>query len=227
MADNVLITAGTGTTIAADEVSDGVLGSCKVQYVKIMDGTLDGTSKLTISANGLYSDVRNIQTGDNVIGRVKLTDGTEVASIDSSNRLEVAVGNTVTVSGTITAALTSADNTVGRVKLTDGTDVASITASGYLEVSVANTVAVSGSVTATLGIGDNTAGRFKLTDGVEVASVDASNRLEVSVGNTVSVNVGSISAGENHFGQVGSPETWNVHEVLRAEKLKVRSLNGL
>jgi len=53
MADNVVVSAGTGTTIAADEVSDGTLGSCKVQYVKIMDGTLDGTNKAAVGANGL------------------------------------------------------------------------------------------------------------------------------------------------------------------------------
>lgn len=52
MADNVSITAGSGTVVAADEVSDGTLGSCKVQYVKIMDGTIDGTNKLTVSSSG-------------------------------------------------------------------------------------------------------------------------------------------------------------------------------
>lgn len=46
MADNVVVTAGSGTTVAADEVVDGTLGTVKVQYVKIMDGTLDGTTKV-------------------------------------------------------------------------------------------------------------------------------------------------------------------------------------
>lgn len=58
MADNVAITAGSGTTVAADEVTDGTLGSCKVQYVKLMDGTLDGTTKAAIGANGLAVDVK-------------------------------------------------------------------------------------------------------------------------------------------------------------------------
>jgi hypothetical protein len=53
MTDNVVVTAGTGTVIAADEVTDGALGTVKVQYVKIMDGTLNGTSKATIGAGGL------------------------------------------------------------------------------------------------------------------------------------------------------------------------------
>lgn len=38
-----------------------------------------------------------LPAGNNVVGQFKLTDGTEVASVDTSNRLEVAVGNTVTV----------------------------------------------------------------------------------------------------------------------------------
>lgn len=52
MADNVTITAGSGTTIAADEVTDGTLGSVKVQYIKVMDGALDGTNKMSISSSG-------------------------------------------------------------------------------------------------------------------------------------------------------------------------------
>lgn len=56
MADNVIITPGSGNTVAADEVVDGTLGTVKVQYVKIMDGTLDGTSKASVGANGLKTD---------------------------------------------------------------------------------------------------------------------------------------------------------------------------
>lgn len=64
MADNVAITAGSGTSIAADEVSDGTLGSVKVQYVKLMDGTIDGTNKAAVSANGLNVDVGALFTDD-------------------------------------------------------------------------------------------------------------------------------------------------------------------
>lgn len=53
MSDNVAVTAGSGTTIAADEVVDGTLGTVKVQFVKIMDATLDGTTKAAVGANGL------------------------------------------------------------------------------------------------------------------------------------------------------------------------------
>lgn len=55
MADNVAITAGAGTTVAADEVVDATLGTVKVQYVKLMDGALDGTTKLLIAAEDVAS----------------------------------------------------------------------------------------------------------------------------------------------------------------------------
>jgi len=50
MADNVEVSAGSGTTIAADEITDGTLGTVKVQYVKIMDGVLESSVKLKIVA---------------------------------------------------------------------------------------------------------------------------------------------------------------------------------
>lgn len=69
MADNVLITAGAGTAIAADELVDGTLGTVKVQYVKLMDGTLDGTTKATVGATGLAVASTNL-AGSAVIGKV-------------------------------------------------------------------------------------------------------------------------------------------------------------
>jgi hypothetical protein len=56
MADNVAITPGLGNIVAADEVIDGTLGTVKVQYVKIMDGTLDGTTKAAVGAAGVKVD---------------------------------------------------------------------------------------------------------------------------------------------------------------------------
>lgn len=52
MADNVPVTPGSGKTIATDEVTDGTLGTVQVQFIKLMDGTLDSTNKLSVSAAG-------------------------------------------------------------------------------------------------------------------------------------------------------------------------------
>ena len=59
MADNAQRTPGSGEAIAADEVTDGVLGTAKVQFVKLMDGTLDGTAKALVDTNGLKVAVSN------------------------------------------------------------------------------------------------------------------------------------------------------------------------
>jgi len=59
MADNVAITAGSGTTVATDDVS-GV----HYQRVKLVDGTLDGTGAIGGDAtNGLDVDVTRVVPG--------------------------------------------------------------------------------------------------------------------------------------------------------------------
>lgn len=85
------------------DVAPGAAIPGTAQFVAGTDGT-NARALKTDSGGELQVDVLTlpaIGTGDNTIGRVKLTDGTEVASVDGSNRLEVAVGNTVTVSGTV------------------------------------------------------------------------------------------------------------------------------
>lgn len=52
MADNVTL-PGTGEVVLADELTDGTLGTGKAQYLKIMDGTLGGTAKALVNADGL------------------------------------------------------------------------------------------------------------------------------------------------------------------------------
>lgn len=118
MADNVPITAGSGTTIATDEV-----GTDHYQKVKLVDGTADSSAVIPGDAtNGLDVDVTRLSalvTGDATVGRVKLTDGTDVALVDGSGRLLVdASGVTVPVSGTL--GIGDGTDTVDVV--TDGSD---------------------------------------------------------------------------------------------------------
>lgn len=86
MADNVAVTAGSGTTIAADEVTDGTLGTVKVQYTKLMDGTVDGTNKLLINSGGaLMASI----AGSVTVG------GTTLASLSGSSVVSAPVGTPV------------------------------------------------------------------------------------------------------------------------------------
>lgn len=81
MADNVPITAGSGTTIATDDVS-GV----HYQRVKLVDGTLDATGAIGGDAtNGLDVDVTRVQ------GSVTTVNAGDIAhdAADSGNPVKV------------------------------------------------------------------------------------------------------------------------------------------
>jgi hypothetical protein len=85
MADNVNVTAGTGTSIAADEVTDASLGTAKVQYVKLMDGTLDGTTKAAVGTNGLKVELGSRVAGEDIINdTLKVEDRSTYANTTAS-----------------------------------------------------------------------------------------------------------------------------------------------
>jgi hypothetical protein len=52
MADNIEVTAGTGTTVHADEYTDATYGSGKSQQVKLADGTPGSGNKLVVNSSG-------------------------------------------------------------------------------------------------------------------------------------------------------------------------------
>jgi hypothetical protein len=72
MPENVQITPGTGDTVAADQVTDGTLGTAKVQYVKLMDAAIGGTTKAGVSGDGLAT-------------KGKLWDGTNIAAVKAAS----------------------------------------------------------------------------------------------------------------------------------------------
>lgn len=131
MADNLAVTAGSGSTIGMDEVVDGTLGTVKVGFGKIMDGTLDGTDKLKITTQNaaqVAGDTAHdaVDAGNPVkIGGkarssapadVTLTGDRVDAYFDMKGRLKVD-GSDVTqpVSGTVTANLAAGTNNIGDV----------------------------------------------------------------------------------------------------------------
>ena len=51
MADLVTL-PGTGAVVLTDEVTDGTLGTGQVQWMKLVDATVNGTNKATVDTNG-------------------------------------------------------------------------------------------------------------------------------------------------------------------------------
>lgn len=122
MADNVAVTPGTGATIAADEVTDGTLGTVKVQYVKIMDGTIDGTTKNKVLSNGGIA----VSLADKLAGEDLTNDYQKSApQTDHSNGNLAAIYGPTSVAGSATQNTASQDPSqyrkVGFVVFGDGT----------------------------------------------------------------------------------------------------------
>jgi len=86
MADNIPITAGSGTDVATDQLA----GGAHVQYIKLMDGTADSEAKIPGDATyGLDVDVTRLPalaSGTNFIGKVGMPDNviTITCSLDTS-----------------------------------------------------------------------------------------------------------------------------------------------
>lgn len=71
MADNVTLNSMSGgAVVATDEVTDTTLGTVQVQYVKIMDGTINGTTKNPVDATyGLKVDASRVSGTVTVVER--------------------------------------------------------------------------------------------------------------------------------------------------------------
>jgi len=97
------ISAGTQTndvkiTLDGEAVILGA-GTSNIGRVDINDisaGTQTNDVKVTLDGENVA-----LAAGTNTIGNVKITDGTETVSVNASNQLEVAVGNTINVTGDV------------------------------------------------------------------------------------------------------------------------------
>lgn len=125
MADNVNVTAGSGTTIAADEVTDGTLGTVKVQYVKLMDGTLDSTTKIG-GSNGL--PIGDGTTSASVFPATFLRTSDEPRQV-FYDPFDAAVDTTNRWTSTSGSSGVAASTTTGQMSLGTGT-----TANGYAKL---------------------------------------------------------------------------------------------
>jgi hypothetical protein len=125
MADTVDITAGTGTTIATDDVA-GV----HYQRVKLTDGTADSSTVVAV-AGGVEANALRVTIA---------SDSTGVVSVDDN-------GAALTIDGTVTAELAAGSNNIGDV------DIASPLGAGTEAAAVRVTVATDS--TGVLSVDDN------------------------------------------------------------------------
>lgn len=107
MADNVAVTAGTGTTVHADEYTHTTLGSGKTQLVKLVDGTLD--SSTAIAAGG------GVEAG--ALRVTVASDSTGVLSVDDN-------GGSLTVD--VGVALPAGTNAIGKLAANSGVDIGDV-----------------------------------------------------------------------------------------------------
>jgi hypothetical protein len=226
MADNVTL-PGSGAVVATDEVTDGTLGTVQVQYMKLMDGTLNSTNKAFVNSAGELAIVASGEaaSGAAVSGNPVLiggSDGTNARTLKTDTTGVLAVENLDTIaSGTITAlngAVTTVEvdgNSTTTIQIT-GTWVATLVFEGSLDntnwFSLNAAPFPSGTyVTSTTANGfwqTNTAG----VDYVRVrASAFTSGTASVLIDVSAGVGVVSIDdpipAGTNIIGKVGIDQT--------------------
>jgi len=116
MADNVAITAGSGTSIAADEVVDGTLGTVKVQYTKLMDGTLDGTAKAAVGQSSSAAALNVVNANNKASSLAKFLNAAFGTLTRPANTTAYAANDAVSNNGT------AASVTAQTVTLSDTND---------------------------------------------------------------------------------------------------------
>lgn len=134
MADNLTTQSATLATVPASSViaTDDAGAGGHVQIVKLAIGT-DGSATVipADATNGLDVDVTRIAAGDNLVGRVKVSDGTDVMLVNTDGSIStrpVLSTQVQTSTGLTTASTSYAANDV----LGDGWSFTSMGTTGYI-----------------------------------------------------------------------------------------------
>jgi hypothetical protein len=186
MSDNLAVTPGTGSTIGMDEVVDGTLGTVKVGFGKIMDGTLDSTNKLIVNSSGeaLIKDTTARASLSSIDGK-----------ITAVNTGAVVVSSSALPTGAATAAKQPALGTAGSASADVITVQGKAAMTPLLVDGSATTQPVSGTVTANAGTNLNTsalATSSNLTAGTQKTQiVDGSGNVIGATTNALDINIKS------------------------------------
>lgn len=133
MADNVAITAGTGTTVHADEYTHATLGAGKTQLVKLVDGTLDSSTAIA-AGGGVEAGALRVTLASDSTGVVSVDDNGGALTVDGTVAVTNADIGTIAgaVAGTemqvdIVGALPAGTNAIGTLAANSGVDIGDVT----------------------------------------------------------------------------------------------------
>ncbi len=162
MADNVAITAGSGTNIATDDVA-GV----HYQRMKLVDGTLDATTAIA-AGGGVEAGALRVTVASDSTGVLSVDDnGTTLSVDDGGSTISVDDGgSSLTVDGTVTANLASGTNNIGDVDVLTVPAPLNVTGTGTESAALRVTIATDS--TGVLSVDDN--GASLTVDGTVAAT---------------------------------------------------------
>lgn len=224
MADNIVVTAGTGETVAADEVVDATLGTVKVQFVKIMDGALDGTAKVGVSSAGLKVDLG----ADNDVTLATLPDtaGGDLAAIKTAVEvIDNAISGTEMQVDVVSSALPSG-------AATETTLASAVTALQIMddwdETDRAKVNIIAGQAGVTAGAGAVAANTPRVTLASDDPAVVALQTIDNAIaGNEMQVDVVNTPAVTNtHLTNFGAGEYETVAASQTAQTLGATGATG-
>lgn len=199
MADNVAISAGTGTTVATDQV-----GAIHYQRVKISDATADSSTHLKIvaedavHASGDTGIVAMVVRNDTLAALAGADGDYSVLQVDADGALYITAADLATIAAAINAedavhgsgdtgimALAVRNDTLAALAGADG-DYApfQVDADGALFITAADLATLAGAVTgsemqvdvvAALPAGSNAIGKLAANSGVDIGDVDVTS----------------------------------------------------
>jgi hypothetical protein len=165
MADNVVVTAGLGTTIHADEYTHSTLGSGKTQLVKLVDGTLDNSTAI-VAGNGTNGGALRVTVASDSTGQVVLAAGTALAGKVGIDQSTANANEVVIKSGTVTTI----------------TNAVAVTNAGITTIAAAVSTEMQCDIVGALPAGTALLGKV----GIDQATANA-NEVVVKTGSTTAV----------------------------------------
>lgn len=194
MADNILVTAGEGTTVSTDDI-----GGVHYQEVKLIDGTADSATPIAVDvgvkANALRVAPANDITDATYIGDIKFGEAEPnsaailadtAAMVVDLAAIEVLLGTIDADTSTIAGDTTSIDG-----KITACNTGAVVVSSGTLTAVTA--------ISNALPAGTNAIGKLAANSGVDIGDVDVTS----VVPGTAAANLGKAEDAAHSTGDVG------------------------